>query len=124
MGMQSYGSFELKADIPKINEITTLTDVWDKIQNLMDETKASYYDIVVRKDNDPIDKKHTELNKVIKEYIKKIHYAIDIDIYPTYIPQEAEGTEYAGKIIWCISPILVRKVRDYSTEWEVWSELQ
>ena len=122
MSMQSYGNCELKANITKINENYNLKELWDKMQKLTEKTDATPQEIVYDQEDD-IEEIYIlrELKSIMKDYITQVWIKLKIDIYPTYIDSEAEGTDLQGQIVWCIEPELIDPVKSYSARWFTWS---
>jgi len=113
---------ELRANINKINENYNFKELWYNIQNLIEKTEATSQEIVYDL-NDNIEEYYLleEIKIEMKNYIKQAQRKLGIDIYPTYIDSEAEGTDHAGEIVWCIEPELVPVVKEFSDKWTTWS---
>ena len=114
MSMQSYGSCQLLANMAKITEMYNFKELYDKINKLIEDEDILYLD-----DEDECSE---ELIKASKDFIFQVEIKLGIEIYPKYISSEAEGTDYAGELIWCIEPVLVDKVKEFADTWTTWSE--
>ena len=124
MSVQSYGNCELRANINKINENYNFKELWYNIQNLIKESEATEQEIVNNMEENFEGKEleiFKDIQEAIKDYITQAGIKLKIDIYPTYIDSEAEGTDNAGEIIWCIEPELVESVKEISKQWTTWS---
>ena len=124
MGMQAYGNCELQANINKINENYNFKELWYNIQNLIKESEATEQEIVNNMEENFEGKEleiFKDIQEAIKDYITQAWIKLKIDIYPTCVDSEAEGTDNAGEIIWCIEPELVKTVKEFSRQWTTWS---
>ena len=122
MSMQSYGNYELLLDLKEINKIAVFKELYNKIEELYTQTDATWQEIIFMVFDDEYDDIiYKKLQEVIKEYKEKAFLELEINIYLTYIDSEAEGTDKAGEIIWCIEPELKSKINQFSDTWISWS---
>ena len=117
--MQSYGSCELTADMTKITIESKTVEIFAQLNLLLSEEVDDYF--ITPSEYVQGDYDNNELKEATKNLINEVWKTLKIDIYPTYIDGEAEGTDNAGELIWCIEPELIPTVKKYSNQWVTWS---
>ncbi len=114
MSMQSWGYSELLLDLNKAKKAAPLE--WIIMRDLIEEEELSPHEIASMEVS-------PKLKKAIEEFIDKILYELEVEIYPQYISSEAEGLdEYAGTLVWCVVPEYQPQVNNATSEHITWSE--
>ncbi len=113
--MQSYGSCELLADMGKITKDKKIADLYKKICDFIDDDFEGPQG--VGSDESP-----EELKEMIGLFTELVLRKYGVNIYHVYIPSDAEGTDYAGELKWCLYAELVPKVGEVADQWTTWSE--
>ena len=113
MSMQSYGFSEILLDMEKAKKVAK--EEYEEMMMIIAEENPSPYDIHIQEYS-------SELKHVIDNFINKIYLELAVDIYPYYVSSEADGTDLAGEIIWCIEPEYKENIKNAMSEIESWSE--
>jgi len=114
MSMQSWGYSEILLDMTKAKKVAQKE--YNIMELLIKEEDPETQDI---ESGDDLSK---ELSNAIGDFMNKVLLELEIDIYPKYISSEAEGTDYAGEIIWCIEPEYQPQIHYAMYGIESWSE--
>ena len=113
MSMQSYGYSELILDLKKAKKAAPL-----EYRIMKDTLEESEYNAMEIASMDVSD----ECKKAIDDFVTKILYELEVEIYPIYVSSEAEGTDFAGDVLWCVMPEYLPAVSSAINGRESWSE--
>ena len=113
MSMQSYGSWGLTLDMNKArkaasDEFKAFEIEMEKDDNL--EMNISSWEI------------EPDLEKTMEAFANKILMTMEVGIYPPYISSEAEGTCFAGEVVWMIEVQYSPEVNNAIDDEITWSE--
>ncbi len=113
MSMKSWGYSELLLDLKKAKDAAPRE--WITLQELIEEEEPVSNELETGEVSD-------ELKKALEEFIDKILYELEVEIYPRYISTEAEGIDNPGETIWCVAPEYRPEVNNAMYERINWSE--
>ena len=115
MSMQAWGYSELLLDLTKAREVAP--EELKIVEDMIEEAEDNYEGINVLHGDIS-----EEFSKAIKDFTLKIENELKVCIELQYVSSEAEGTDYAGSLIWIVEPEYTKEVNDAFFERMSWSE--
>jgi len=116
--MTNYGNFALPLSIRRVKENKKTKEAFERIDALIkkylneDYSEETIIDAINGYD------KYDEIKELVdagEVFIHIVEEEFNVSPEPIYIPEDAEGTDKSGKIIWTIPIILEEKTEEAST---------
>ena len=117
MSMRSYAFNEITLDMKKAKVVAQ--QEYTNMMNIMQEEEPDIRDLGPGEVS-------RELSEAIDAFQYKVFIMLFVDIYPVYIPSDAEGldSEYlCGILIWCIEPVYAPEIYNAKGPILSWTEI-
>ena len=116
--MQSYGYMELPLNMEKAKEVASKE--YENMMLTLEEEEL--LDVEVYQCIEHGEECTKKVTDSVDAFIEKVNSELGISIYVQYVGSEAEGTDRAGELMWCVCPELPDRVAKNTLPWETWSE--
>jgi len=115
MSMNNYAMFELKVNLKLLLNEPYLNQLFIQLSKLELEEDLSGTEIETQDGS-------KEYNDLQQSFIDRVYDEFKIQIFPIYISNDAEDTDYAGSVIWCMPIVLDEHTKKYASIFESWVE--